>query len=129
MTINERLIMINVTIFSIIIFSILTGYLIGFVITYLSSSKIIKDSFKLIDDYKLATQEHFKIISSLTGKIFYQDETIETLIKKCNDQSDAIDDLTAQIAEMHIIRLDITSKILDKNIESNKGFLDGIGKN
>jgi hypothetical protein len=103
----------NIQIFSLVMLCIVTGFVIGFI--------ACSFSFKgLIEKYENAIITYASIVSSLTGKIFSCDETIENLTTECLKQKDKIDDLTVQIEEIKIIRLGIeASKDLTKNIELN----------
>lgn len=120
---NLSINLIIVSVFSLIAI----GYLIGFFSSFLSCKKHIDN----VEDLSLDSLSYYvKLVSSLTGKNFDLQNTIDSLTDECLNQKEKIDDLTAQIADMKIVRLGTeTSKILTDNLEKNKDFLDGISKN
>lgn len=121
MTLSINLIIVSV--FSLIAI----GYIIGFVSSFMSCRKHLKN----VEDLSLDTlSEYVKLVSSITGKNFNLQNTIDSLTDECLKQKDTIDNLTVQISDMKIVRLGTeTSKILNDNLEKNKDFLDGISKN
>lgn len=121
MTLSINLIIVSV--FSLIAI----GYLIGFFSSFLSCKKHIDN----VERISLNTLNYYvELVSSLTGKVFNLQNTIDSLTDECLNQKEKIDDLTVQISDMKIVRLGTeTSKILNGNLEKNKDFLDGIGKN
>jgi hypothetical protein len=65
----------------------------------------------------------------MTDKALRADDLVESLTEVCLNQRETIDELTTQISEMKIIRLELTTKILDQNLENNRDFLNGLSKN
>lgn len=113
---------------NLIIVSVFSLIAIGFIIGYISC--FISNMENEKQENEADAKWTVNLISSLSERIFNQQDTIENLSNVCFKQKEKINDLTAQIADMKIVRLGTeTSKILTDNLEKNKDFLDGISKN
>lgn len=111
MTLSINLIIVSV--FSLIAI----GFIIGYVACFISTKE------KSNQENEAEANWTVNLISSLSERIFNQQDTIENLTSVCLNQKEKIDDMTVQIADMKIIRTKTeTGNLLNENFFKNATF-------
>jgi hypothetical protein len=112
----------SIQLFALVMFCIITGFVIGFISCSFSFSSLVKKQRELIEI-------HIKESASIQRKTIYQQEIIDTLTELAVQQADKIEEISKQVIKAGLIRLEEQTKKLNDHLELNKDFLNGLSKN